>query len=31
MITPFTTAGGAQVLLPNWELINPVVMEMFGQ
>jgi LCP family protein required for cell wall assembly len=31
MITPFTTSGGAQVLLPNWDLINPVVMEMFGQ
>jgi polyisoprenyl-teichoic acid--peptidoglycan teichoic acid transferase len=30
MITPFTTSGGASVLLPNWELIRPVVSEMFG-
>lgn len=31
MVTPFTTYEGAQVLVPNWELINPVLMEMFGQ
>lgn len=31
MTTPFTTSGGAQVLAPNWELINPVLFEMFGQ
>jgi polyisoprenyl-teichoic acid--peptidoglycan teichoic acid transferase len=31
MITPFTTSGGAQVLLPRWDQINPVLMEMFGQ
>jgi LCP family protein required for cell wall assembly len=31
MITPFTTAGGASVLLPRWELINPVLQEVFGQ
>lgn len=30
MATPFVTADGAQVLLPNWDLINPVVREMFG-
>lgn len=29
MVTPFTTSEGAQVLAPNWELINPVVDEMF--
>lgn len=31
MTTPFTTSGGAQVLAPNWEMINPVLLEMFGQ
>jgi LCP family protein required for cell wall assembly len=31
MVTPFTTSGGAQVLAPNWNQINPVLMEMFGQ
>ena len=30
MVNPFTTTGGAAVLAPNWELINPVVEEMFG-
>lgn len=30
MVTPFTTSEGAQVLQPNWPLINPVVKEMFG-
>lgn len=30
MVTPFTTAGGAAVLAPNWDQINPVVEEMFG-
>ncbi|HWQ45502.1 MAG TPA: LCP family protein [Longilinea sp.] len=29
MVTGWTTDGGAQVLLPNWELIWPVVQEMF--
>ncbi len=29
MVTPFTTDQGAQVLLPNWGLINPLVREMF--
>ena len=30
MASPFTTAQGASVLLPNWELIWPVVAEMFN-
>ncbi|MDX9993450.1 MAG: LCP family protein [Anaerolineales bacterium] len=29
MVTPFTTSGGAQVLGPNWEKINPVLEELF--
>lgn len=28
-VTPFTTAGGANVLLPQWEKILPIVEEMF--
>lgn len=31
MVKPFTTSGGAQVLLPLWDRINPVVDEMFRQ
>ena len=31
MTHPFTTDQGAQVLGPNWSIINPVLMEMFGQ
>ena len=31
MVTPFTTSEGAMVLLPNWDLINPLLMELFGQ
>lgn len=31
MTNPFTTSSGAQVLAPNWGLINPVLLEMFGQ
>ena len=31
MVQPFTTDGGASVLLPVWETINPVLFEMFGQ
>ena len=31
MITPTITNQGADVLLPNWERINPVLLEMFGQ
>lgn len=29
-VTPWVTDGGAQVLLPNWELILPIVRELFG-
>jgi LCP family protein required for cell wall assembly len=31
MVVPFTTDGGAQVLAPNWEQINPVLLDLFGQ
>jgi LCP family protein required for cell wall assembly len=31
MVTPFTTSGGAQVLGPRWDQINPVLMEIFQQ
>ncbi|MFN2199057.1 MAG: LCP family protein [Anaerolineales bacterium] len=31
MVTPFTTDGGAQVLAPNWDRINPLLLEIFGQ
>jgi LCP family protein required for cell wall assembly len=31
LTNPFTTSGGAQVLGPNWEAINPILVEMFGQ
>ena len=31
MVSPFTTSGGAQVLGPNWDAINPLLKEMFGQ
>jgi anionic cell wall polymer biosynthesis LytR-Cps2A-Psr (LCP) family protein len=31
MVVPFQTTEGAQVLAPNWEAINPVLKEMFGQ
>jgi polyisoprenyl-teichoic acid--peptidoglycan teichoic acid transferase len=31
MVFPFTTNQGAQVLAPNWEMINPVLLEMFDQ
>ncbi len=31
MVQPFTTNQGAQVLAPNWPLINPTLQEMFGQ
>lgn len=31
MVTPFVTDQGASVLAPNWELINPVLLEVFGQ
>ncbi|MCW5875735.1 MAG: LCP family protein [Anaerolineales bacterium] len=29
-VTPWVTAQGAQVLLPNWDVILPVVREMYG-
>ncbi len=31
MVQPFTTAGGAAVLLPDWSQINPLIREMFGE
>ena len=31
MITPYITEEGAMVLLPNWDLINPIIREMFHQ
>jgi hypothetical protein len=31
MVVPFQTSGGAQVLAPNWDAINPVLKQMFGQ
>jgi LCP family protein required for cell wall assembly len=31
MVTPFVTSGGAQVLLPDWEAIHPLLKEMFGR
>ena len=31
MITPWLTDGGAQVLLPNWDKINPLLFELFRQ
>jgi LCP family protein required for cell wall assembly len=30
MVTPWVTAEGAQVLLPNWDLILPYTRDMFG-
>jgi hypothetical protein len=31
MVYPWTTNEGANVLLPNWDAINPVLLEMFGE
>jgi len=31
MVTPFQTSQGAQVLLPNWDAINPLLKDMFGR
>ncbi len=31
MVTPFQTSQGAQVLAPNWDVINPLLKRMFGQ
>jgi polyisoprenyl-teichoic acid--peptidoglycan teichoic acid transferase len=30
-VNPFTTSSGANVLAPDWALINPVLLELFGQ
>jgi len=30
-VIPWTTPGGANVLLPNWDAINPVLLGMFGE
>jgi len=29
-VTPWVTDAGAQVLLPNWDMILPMVRELFG-
>jgi len=31
MVTPYVTGGGAQVLIPDWDAINPVLHEIFGE
>lgn len=31
MTSPYLTSGGAQVLLPDWNAINPLLQEMFGE
>jgi LCP family protein required for cell wall assembly len=31
MVIPFTTDAGASVLAPNWDQINPILLEIFGQ
>lgn len=31
MVTPTTTSEGASILLPNWNMINPVLMDIFQQ
>jgi len=31
MVNPWTTDLGANVLLPNWDAINPVLLEMFAE
>lgn len=31
MVIPFQTSAGAQVLAPDWNAINPVLLEMFGR
>ena len=31
MASPYLTSGGAQVLIPDWIAINPLLMEMFGE
>lgn len=31
MVYPTITADGANILIPNWEMINPLLLEMFGE
>jgi len=31
LTTPYITESGANILLPRWEVINPILFEMFGQ
>lgn len=31
MVFPFQTSAGAQVLAPNWDVINPLLLKMFGR
>ncbi len=31
MVFPFQTTAGAQVLAPNWDVINPLLLKMFGR
>jgi len=31
MVTPFTTDQGANVLLPNWDLIHNLIGQVFGK
>jgi LCP family protein required for cell wall assembly len=31
MVIPFQTSQGAQVLAPNWDVINPLLLQMFGE
>jgi len=31
MVFPFQTSAGAQVLAPNWDMINPLLLKMFGR
>lgn len=31
MVTPWTTDAGAMVLLPNWDKINPLLLQLFNQ
>jgi LCP family protein required for cell wall assembly len=31
MVNPYTTDQGANVLIPNWQAINPLLLELFGE
>ena len=31
MVYPTITADGANILIPNWDMINPLLLEMFGE